>query len=96
MNGIHGLNRVRSHPSGNRKGDSVLRDHRPYLLKQWDIRFQKWYVNRFLRPQFERLGRGHTFMKPWHVEIFGGPVFLGEYPHVIAASDKKVRLRTRL
>ncbi len=70
----------------------MQRDHRPYFLKQLDIRFQKWYVNRFLRPQFERLGRGYIFMKPWHVEIFGGPVFLGEYPHVIAASDKKVRL----
>jgi len=70
----------------------LQRDHRPYFLKQWDIRFQKWYVNRFLRPQFEYLGRGYTFMKPWHVEIFGGPVFLGECAHVIAASDKKVRL----
>ncbi|MDO9514860.1 MAG: acyltransferase [Syntrophales bacterium] len=70
----------------------MQRDHRPYFLKQMDIRFQKWYVNHFLRPQFEYLGRRCTFMKPWHVEIFGGSVSLGECPHVIAASDKKVRL----
>ena len=70
----------------------MQRDHRPYFLKQLDIRFQKWYVNRFLRPQFEHLGRRFTFMKPWHVEIFGGPVFLGESTHVIATSEKKVRL----
>ncbi|MDD5099366.1 MAG: acyltransferase [Syntrophales bacterium] len=31
-------------------------------------------------------------MKPWHVEIFGGPVSLGEYATVIATSDRKVRL----
>lgn len=31
-------------------------------------------------------------MKPWHVEIFGGPVVLGDYSHVIATPDKKVRL----
>jgi len=31
-------------------------------------------------------------MKPWHVEVFGGPVSLGDYAHVIAAPDKKVRL----
>ncbi|MBN2398533.1 MAG: acyltransferase [Deltaproteobacteria bacterium] len=31
-------------------------------------------------------------MKPWYVEIFGGPVFLGECAHVIAAPDKRVRL----
>lgn len=70
----------------------MKRDHRPYFLKHLDVRFQKWYVNHFLRPQFERLGRKTTFMKPWHVEIFGGPVSLGDYANVIAASDKKVRL----
>jgi len=70
----------------------LRRDHRPYFLKQLDLRFQQWYVNRFLRPQFEYLGRRFTFMKPWYVEVFGGPVFLGECPHVIAASDKRVRL----
>jgi acetyltransferase-like isoleucine patch superfamily enzyme len=31
-------------------------------------------------------------MKPWHVEVFGGPVELGAYSTVIAAPDKKVRL----
>ena len=30
-------------------------------------------------------------MKPWHVEIFGGPVSLGDYTTVIATSDRKVR-----
>ncbi|MEI6610634.1 MAG: acyltransferase [Deltaproteobacteria bacterium] len=31
-------------------------------------------------------------MKPWQVEIFGGPISLGDYTTVIATSDKKVRL----
>jgi acetyltransferase-like isoleucine patch superfamily enzyme len=31
-------------------------------------------------------------MKPWHVEVFGWPIELGDYANVIAASDKKVRL----
>jgi len=31
-------------------------------------------------------------MKPWYVEVFGGPVRLGDYAHVIAAPDKRVRL----
>lgn len=62
------------------------------MLKRLDQNFQRWYANHFLRPQFEYLGRGCTFMKPWHVEIFGGPVSLGEYATVIATSDRKVRL----
>ena len=70
----------------------MKKDHRPYLLKHLDIRFQKWYVNHFLRPQFEHLGKRTTFMKPWHVEIFGGPVSLGNYANVIATPDKRVRL----
>jgi acetyltransferase-like isoleucine patch superfamily enzyme len=31
-------------------------------------------------------------MKPWYVEVFGGSVSLGDYAHVIAAPDKRVRL----
>ena len=31
-------------------------------------------------------------MKPWHVEIFGGPVSLGDFSTVIATPDRKVRV----
>ncbi len=77
---------------GHLEVDSLRRDHRPYILKRLDLNFQKWYANHFLRPQFEHLGQGCTFMKPWHVEIFGGPVSLGDYATVIATPDRKVRL----
>lgn len=70
----------------------MRRDHRPYILKRIDLNFQKWYANHFLRPQFEHLGRGCNFMKPWHVEVFGGPVSLGNYATVIATPDRKVRI----
>jgi len=70
----------------------VRKDHRPQILKRLDQHFQRWYANHFLGPQFERFGRGCTFMKPWHVEIFGGPVFLGDYATVIATPDRKIRL----
>lgn len=45
-----------------------------------------------MRPQLEYLGEGFTFMRPWHVEIFGAPIELGEYVNVVASSDKNVRL----
>jgi acetyltransferase-like isoleucine patch superfamily enzyme len=70
----------------------LRKDHRPYLLKRFDLKFQMWYANHFLRPQFEHLGQGCHFMKPWHVEIFGGPVSLGDHSTVIATPDRKVRL----
>jgi acetyltransferase-like isoleucine patch superfamily enzyme len=70
----------------------VRRDHRPFYLKKIYVKFQEFYVNHFLRPQLEHLGAGFTFMKPWHVELFGAPIELGDCVNVVAASDKKVRL----
>ncbi len=70
----------------------MMRDHRPYWVKKAYLRFQAFYVEHFLRPQFAYLGEGYTFMKPWNVEIFGGPIRLGEYANVIATPDRRVRL----
>ncbi len=69
----------------------MRRDHRPYYLKRLHEACRHWYLQRFLAPQFERLGRGAVFMSPRHVEVFGGPVTIGEYVHVIATADRKVR-----
>ena len=70
----------------------MLKDHRPYYIKKTYLNFQRLYVRHFLRPQFENLGAGFTFMKPWHVELFGAPIHLGRFAAIIAAADKKVRL----
>jgi acetyltransferase-like isoleucine patch superfamily enzyme len=70
----------------------MRRDHRPYYVKRLYNKFQKWYAHYFLAPQCEYFGQGLHFMKPWQVEIFGGPVSIGDYTTVIATPDKKVRL----
>jgi acetyltransferase-like isoleucine patch superfamily enzyme len=54
------------------------------------MKFQDFYVNHFLRPHFESLGKGFTFIKPWHIEVFGSPIEIGDYANVIASSHKKV------
>jgi acetyltransferase-like isoleucine patch superfamily enzyme len=69
----------------------LKRDHRPYFVKRLSHRFEVWYVNHFLRPQFEEFGQDTTIMKPWCVEVNGGPIFLGDYANIIATSDNKVR-----
>ena len=61
-------------------------------MKRLHLRLQKFYVRRFLRPQFERLGRGGHFMRPWFVELFGAPIELGRFATVIACRDAPVRL----
>ena len=70
----------------------MRKDHRPYIVKKAYLKFQRFYANHFLRPQLDFLGKGFAFMRPWHVELFGGPIRIGNYATVIATSDKKVRL----
>ena len=70
----------------------MRRDHRPYSVKKLFLNWQRFYVQRFLRPQFDALGRGHHFMRPWYVELFGAPIALGRYATVIACADARVRL----
>jgi acetyltransferase-like isoleucine patch superfamily enzyme len=70
----------------------MLRDHRPYRIKKAYLRFTEFYVEHFLRPQFASFGKGHTFIRPWNVEVFGDPIRVGDYVNVIAARDRKVRL----
>jgi acetyltransferase-like isoleucine patch superfamily enzyme len=70
----------------------MRRDHRPYYIKKAYLKFQEFYVNHFVRPQLNSLGEGFTFMRPWHVEIFGTPIELGDFVNVVASSDKTVRL----
>lgn len=69
----------------------MIREHRPYWIKRLYLDFQAFYVRRFLRPHFHSLGPNYTFMKPWHVEVFGSPVDVGNCANVIASSDQKVR-----
>jgi acetyltransferase-like isoleucine patch superfamily enzyme len=70
----------------------LRKDHRPYYLKQFYLRLQKLYGSHFIKPQLQSLGQGTTFMKPWHVQIFGGPIHIGKYATLIASPDKKVRV----
>ncbi len=84
-----GPRRARPSPE---KEDPVRRDCRPYFVKRAYVKLQEQYVARFLSPQLDALGPGFTFMKPWHVKVFGSPISLGDYANVIATPDKPVRL----
>lgn len=70
----------------------MRRDHRPYFVKKAYLNFQAFYTRRFLEPQLKSAGKRFQVIKPWHVEIFGGPVEIGDCATIIAAPDGKVRL----
>lgn len=69
----------------------MRRDHRPYYLKNWYVKFQEFYVNHFLRPQFDALGENFNFMQPWNVEVFGPYIHIGDHVNVMASADNRVR-----
>jgi acetyltransferase-like isoleucine patch superfamily enzyme len=70
----------------------LRKDHRPYILKSAFSKLERFYTHHFLRPHFDALGKTPTIIKPWHVEVFGRPIVIGDYVSIIAASDKRVRL----
>ncbi len=70
----------------------MRKDHRPYFIKKAYLNFEKLYVRHFLRPHFEYLGENYTFVRPWHVKVFGSPIELGVFSNVIGAVEAKVRL----
>lgn len=70
----------------------MIKDYRPYYIKKLDLLFRDWYAEHYLKPQFRHLGKGCTFMKPWHMKVFGEPIDLGDYANVITTPEHKVRL----
>jgi acetyltransferase-like isoleucine patch superfamily enzyme len=70
----------------------LQKDHRPYYLKRLSHKYERWYACHFLAPQCEYFGQNLVFMKPWYVEIYGGPVSIGDYTTLIATTDKRIRL----
>jgi len=70
----------------------MRKDHRPYWLKQWLDRANQFYVDRYVRPQFDECGAGMRVMNPRHLEVSGPKIRVGEHVHFMALPDKPVRL----
>jgi acetyltransferase-like isoleucine patch superfamily enzyme len=70
----------------------LQKDHRPYFLKRALSKFQRFYTRHFLRPHFDSLGKAPIIIRPWHLEVFGSPIVIGDYVFIIAAADNQVRL----
>ncbi len=69
-----------------------MKDYRPYYLKKAWYRFLNFYVRRYLSPKLTSLGDNPFIVKPWHIEVFGGPVRIGNNITLLGCSDKKTRL----
>lgn len=72
----------------------MRRNSKPYWIKHFSTRFNRWYVNRFIRPQFDSAGGFMEIAHPRHLELFGRHIHVGNHAHIIAATDNKIRLTT--
>jgi acetyltransferase-like isoleucine patch superfamily enzyme len=70
----------------------LIKDFRPYYIKQLWYRIQYIYIRHKLAPQLNNLGKHPFIVKPWYIEIFGGPVSIGSNITLLGCSDKKTRL----
>lgn len=70
----------------------MIKDYRPYYIKKAWYRLQHLYIRHKLSPQLTSLGKHPFIVKPWHIEIFGGPVRIGNNITLLGCSDKKTRL----
>lgn len=70
----------------------MIKDHRPYYIKKAWYRLLNLYIRHKLSPQLTSLGNHPFIVKPWHIEIFGGPVRIGDHITLLGCSDKKTRL----
>ncbi len=70
----------------------MRRDLRPWYIKKTWYRLQHLYVRHYLVPQLTCLGDHPFIIKPWHIELFGGPIRIGSHVTLLGCSDKKTRL----
>jgi acetyltransferase-like isoleucine patch superfamily enzyme len=90
---IHGFkSKTDHHALPPHEATLLRRDHRPYYIKKAYQKIEAFYVNHFLCPQLQSLGKGFSFVRPWYVEIFGAPIEIGRFVNVVASSDRRVRL----
>jgi acetyltransferase-like isoleucine patch superfamily enzyme len=70
----------------------LIKDYRPYTVKKAWYRLLHMYVRHKLAPQLTSLGPHPFIVKPWHIELFGGPIRIGSHVTLLGCSDKKTRL----
>lgn len=70
----------------------MIKDYRPYYIKKAWYRLQHLYIRHKLAPQLTFLGSHPFIVKPWHIEIFGGPIRIGHHITLLGCADLKTRL----
>jgi acetyltransferase-like isoleucine patch superfamily enzyme len=72
----------------------LRRNNTPYRIKRLRNIINRFYVKRFIAPQFDDLGSLPDIAHPRALVIFGKNIRLGKHAQIICAPDNHVRLTT--
>lgn len=70
----------------------MRKDHRPVWLKHLQIDLNRWYVQRFIRPQLDALGQHTHIIGPRNLQLFGRGISIGDGLHMACDKDRNVRI----
>jgi len=82
------------HSSLVNENSPLRRNNTPYRLHRLLKALNRFYVRRFIAPQFDSLGNLPEIAHPRNLVIFGGGVHLGRCAQIICAPDNWVRFTT--
>jgi acetyltransferase-like isoleucine patch superfamily enzyme len=72
----------------------MRRNNTPYFIKRISKAINRFYVQRFLAPQFDSIGDGLEVAHPRCIILFGRNIHLGKFAQIIAAPDNFIRFTT--
>ncbi len=72
----------------------MRRNNTPYLIARWAKALNRFYIRRFIAPQFETLASLPEIAHPRNLVIFGHDIHLGKCAQLICAPDNWIRLTT--
>jgi len=72
----------------------MRRNNTPYFVKRISTLLNRFYVKRFIAPQFDSVGEGLEVAHPRSLVIFGCNIHIGHYAQIIASPDNCIRFTT--
>lgn len=70
----------------------MRRNSMPYWIKKIINRANRFYIERFIVPQFDSCGTSPEVAHPRHLVIFGRDIHIGKFAQIICSPENAVRL----
>ncbi len=70
----------------------MRKNHQPWWLYRARDRWRRFYLRRWIVPQFDRVGEGLSVLHPRYFSLFGKAIHAGKHLHVICSPQQAVSL----